>query len=111
MVDLAVVGRLPKIELVELVSLLAHRLGGLPDEIVDEARFFAATRRAEAANAAVSEAFADYLRVRDLHERAIAEGRRSTLDVAGAALAYGRAAERERDAFARLGALRMEIGR
>jgi len=111
MTDLAILFRMPKIELVELVRLLSFRLGGLPDEAVDEARFHAATKQAEEASAAVEAAFREFVRVNELRARDIAEGRRPCADIAAATTAYRIAVRRERETFARLGALRMGVER
>lgn len=111
MADLSVLRQLSKLELVELASRLAFRIGGLPDEVVDEARIDAATKRCEAASAAVEMAFREFVRVQDIRARDIAEGRRSPADIGPATTAYGSAVRREREAFAQLGALRMGVER
>ena len=110
MADLSVLTRLDRSELVELVSVLAHRLGDLSDATVAEARCHAATRRVEAAEAAVDAALTDYTRAKALHDRAIAEGRSSPLgaELGRLAVAYRAAHERSRKARAQLGRLRME---
>ena len=107
MADLSILHRLSKPVLVELVSRLAFRLGELPDEAIDSARVDAAVKQCEVASAAVEAAFVEFVRVKDLRAHAIAEGHRPSADIIAATTAYGMAVRREREAFARLGALRM----
>lgn len=111
MADLSILSKLPKPELVELAMRLAIRLGGLPDEAVDAARIDVAARRCEVASAAVEAAFREFCRVKDFRARDIAEGRRPSDDLIAATAAYAEAVRREREAFARLGALRMGVER
>lgn len=114
MADLSVLASLDRVELVELVSVLAFRAGDLPDQAVAEARFHAAARRVELASEAVEEALKAYVRAGELHDRAIAEGRRParalSSEVGRLAAAYRVACERERKALAKLGRARMEAG-
>lgn len=112
MADLSVLTRLDRLELTELVSVLAYLLGDLPDRAVAEARFHAATRRAQQASDAAEAALSEYVRMKGLHDKAIAEKRRSTLGGKLGRLAdgYRVACDREQKAFARLGQLRLEDG-
>lgn len=110
MADLSVLTRLDRLELIELVSVLAYGIGGMPDRAVDEARFHAATRRVERAGEAVTAALADYTRTKAFHDQAIAEKRPSTVgkDLVRLAEVHRKACAREREAWARLGRLQME---
>ncbi len=111
MADLAALAALPKIELVELIGLLSFRLGGLSDETIAEARFHAATKRAEMASAAVDEAAKAHVDALELHAAATARGLTPSLDLAGLSRAYRQALAREKEAYARLGAIRMGVDR
>lgn len=113
MADLSVIRGFAKDELAELVSVLAYRIGELPDRAVAEARFHAATRRAELAMAETSARLDDYVRTRELHDRILAEGQVSRLgpELARLARAHAAASRREREALDRAWRLGREIGR
>lgn len=112
MADLSVLARLDRVELVELVSVLAYRLGDLPDRALAEARVRAAERHVDRLGVAVDALTADYVRTKALHDKAIAEGRSSTLgrDLSRLVEAHRVACDRERKARVRLCRLRMEAG-
>lgn len=113
MADLSVIRGFAKDELAELVSVLAYRIGELPDRAVAEARFLAATRRAERSMAKTSDLLSEYVRTKSLHDRAVAEGRASTLgpELARLEKAYRAASRLERAALDRAWRVGQEIGR
>ena len=95
----------------DLSETAPRRPGGdLPSGVVAGAKLATATSRAVRASDAVSTILADYTRTKALYDAAIAEKRPSTLgpELARLAKAHRNACEREREAWRRLGQLRME---
>ena len=112
MADLSVLRYLDRTELIELVSVLALRIGDLPDRALAEARVRAAERHLVRRRDAVSDVLADYVRTRELHEKATSEKRRSILGntLSRLAAAHRVACDRERKAVDRLVRAQMEAG-